>query len=123
MKRFVGAVLSSLLVASTLVAAGADPNGVWTGSVDAGGSAQPVEMHLTSVDGTLSGSIITAPNEVSIQQGTFAGASLTFTTTPAGEPDGPKTNWVGTLVGDTITFSRATEGDNVTQEIVVTRKP
>lgn len=122
MKRFVGVVLSALLLVPSLVFAASAADGVWTGAIDAAGT-QPIEFYLTTVDGKLTGSIITAPTELSIQDGTFAGASLTFTTSPNGDAQAAKTSWVGTLVGDTIAFARATEGEGVTQEFTVTRKP
>lgn len=122
MKRFVVVALSALLFVPSLVFAASAADGVWTGAIDAS-HAQPIEFHLTTVDSKLTGSIIIAPTELSIQDGTFVGASLTFTTVPAGDTSRPKTTWVGTLSGDTITFSRVVDGDNVAQEFTVTRKP
>lgn len=121
MKKF--AFVSSLLLLCTAVAFAAGVlDGGWTGQIGTGDASQTIQMSL-QVDGTaLSGSIIGAGQEMSIQNGTFDGTNLQFKAINGGTGDNSVAiNCNGTYASDAISFVCTNSAQASTQIFTVAR--
>lgn len=109
---------------SSLVFAQPSIGGDWIGTVQDAAGEHEVMMTLTVVDDVLTGSIIEpAGTEYSIQQGSvISGNQLQFSTSELQGETRIVTQWVGTVNGSEIAFTRSTDnGQNGTQAFSVRR--
>ena len=116
-------IASLVLVSSVVVFADSPVDGGWTGTVTNGDATQKIMLSLRTDDTKLTGSIIgDGTGETSIQDGTFIGAQLEFSTEQRDGENVLKINCKGLLAGNSITFTCKTDPETVTQEFTVTRK-
>lgn len=120
MKFFAPALVLSLMLSASL-SAQASIQGDWSGNLAAD---QVVHLALTVQDGALTGSVIVPGGvEFSIEDGIQAGTQVQFKTTDRSGETARVHLWVGTVNGNTITFSVAPEdGATPAQDVVVTRR-
>ena len=123
MKPLVRVLVLSLALPA-LASAQTSVAGSWAGSYVGADSEQAVLMALTVRETELTGSIIVPGGvEFSIKDGLQAGSQLQFVTLQQEGDAEVVVRWVGTVDGDTITFSVAREdGQAAPQDIVVTRQ-
>jgi hypothetical protein len=99
-------------------------DGRWVGEVQGGRGPQQVTLTLKADGNKLTGSVAGGRGgDVSIQDGTIKGNTLSFKTTQQGRGGEITLSWTGTLKGDEIAFKRMAEGgQDQAQEFVVKRQ-
>jgi len=96
-------------IASLVLAQSVD--GKWTGEVQGGRGAQPVNLTLKAEGGKLTGAIAGGRGgEIPIEEGTIQGNTIKFKSKQMGRGGEVVLNWTGTLKGDEIAFTRQQEG-------------
>ena len=109
--------LSALVTAQSPIAGG------WSGTVQDEAGEHRVILSLTATDGAITGSVIEPEGtEFSIFDGSHVENQLQFLTAQTVGETRVVTRWSGTLNGDEITITRATDvGPAATQSFVVRR--
>ena len=92
---------------TSLALAQGSVDGKWTGEIQGDGGTRPITLTLSADGGRLTGSIVEGRGaEIAIEAGSFDKNGLKFRTKQTGSGGQVTVNWIGTLKGDAIAFSR-----------------
>ena len=111
-----------LLIAPAVLTAGSAADGTWSGEIGTDAAKQTITFVMKTDDVRLSGSIIAGGAELSIQDGTFIGSTLSFSSVQRSGGNERHIRCLGTLTSDAIAFSCTADGKTDLQEFVVTRQ-
>lgn len=118
---------STEAAAASVPAASQDVTGTWQGSFDYQGTSMPMTLHLTSADGTVTGTVEgmtegSPSKPLEIHDGRLQGNALTFWINTDYQGDTYKIVYQGTLANGKIQFDFGTDDGSWSSEMTATRQ-